>query len=358
MPIYFYETTIGRIGISEAKGVVTNLYFEHDQLPPQLEISETDILKEAARQLRSYLAGELKEFSLPLAPLGTDFMKQVWGQLNKIPYGETTTYQAIAQKNGVPRAVRAVGLANNRNPIPILIPCHRVIGSNGLLTGYRGGLGLKEKLLAMEKMKNSPGFFVYGQTETEYLKSKDKRLAAVIDKIGMIQRETITDPFSALISSIVSQQISNKAAATVWERLQRLLGNITPESIADREAAAIQSCGLSNRKVSYIKGVAEAAISGTVDFNNLHMLSDGEIIKSLSALHGVGVWTAEMLLIFSLNRPNVVSYRDLAIRRGMMNLYGLKELTKERFAQYQARYSPYGSVAALYLWEISLGQSI
>jgi DNA-3-methyladenine glycosylase II len=108
------------------------------------------------------------------------------------------------------------------------------------------------------------------------------------------------------------------------------------------------------KKVGYIKGIAEEAMSGEIDFNNLNSLSDEEIIKKLTALHGIGVWTVEMLLIFSLNRPNIVSYKDLAICRGMMNLYGLKTLSKEQFEKYKKRYSPYGSVASLYLWHLSV----
>lgn len=196
-------------------------------------------------------------------------------------------------------------------------------------------------------------FFEYGQKEMAYLKRKDKKLGAAIDEIGLIRRQIIPDPFIALVSSVVSQQISNKAAETVWNRLKTLLGSITPQSIAGTDLSEIQSCGMSKRKAGYIKGIADAAISGVVDFNKLHTLSDEEIIKKLSALHGVGVWTAEMLLIFSLCRPNVLSYNDLAICRGIMNLYGLKELSRERFERYRKRYSPYGSVASLYLWALS-----
>ncbi len=196
--------------------------------------------------------------------------------------------------------------------------------------------------------------FEYGQKEIDYLKRRDKKLGAAIDKIGMIKREITPDPFTALVSSIVSQQISKKAAATVWNRLYTLLGNITPEGITRSELSKIQGCGMSERKAGYIKGIADAAMSGIVDFNMLHTLTDEEIIKKLASLRGVGVWTAEMLLIFSLCRPDVVSYKDLAICRGMMNLYGLKELPKEKFERYRKRYSPYGSVASLYLWELSV----
>jgi methylated-DNA-[protein]-cysteine S-methyltransferase len=108
-------------------------------------------LKEPIRQLRAYFAGELEEFDLPLAPQGTPFQLEVWMRLCDIPYGETISYGELARRIGNPKASRAVGLANGSNPIPIIIPCHRVIGSNGKLTGYGGGLPIKEKLLALER---------------------------------------------------------------------------------------------------------------------------------------------------------------------------------------------------------------
>jgi len=108
-------------------------------------------LKETLHQLRLYFAGELEEFDLVLAPEGTSFQLGVWHQLCKIPYGETISYGELAKRVGNPNASRAVGLANGSNPIPIIIPCHRVIGSNGKLTGYGGGLPIKEKLLALER---------------------------------------------------------------------------------------------------------------------------------------------------------------------------------------------------------------
>lgn len=108
-------------------------------------------LTETIRQLHAYFAGDLEAFDLKLAPEGTPFQQKVWKELLAIPYGETISYGELARRIGNPSASRAVGLANGANPIPIIIPCHRVIGSNGKLTGYGGGLPIKEKLLALEK---------------------------------------------------------------------------------------------------------------------------------------------------------------------------------------------------------------
>ena len=198
--------------------------------------------------------------------------------------------------------------------------------------------------------------YKYGQKEIDYLKSKDKKLAVAIDRIGRIQRSVNPDLFSALISSIVAQQISSKAAETVWNRLEQLLIRVTPDDIDNKTQEEIQSCGMTMKKAMYIKGIAEEVLSGRLNIHELNHLSDAEVIKRLSALNGIGSWTAEMLMIFSMQRPDVVSWGDLAIRRGMLMLYHHKELSKERFERYKKRYSPFGSVASLYLWEISSGR--
>jgi methylated-DNA-[protein]-cysteine S-methyltransferase len=147
---YYYNTDIGRIGIVEDGEFITHLIFREIDLE-DVVIEETSLLKKAFIQLNEYLKGERKEFYLPLKPIGTEFQLKVWNALRKIPYGTTCTYKDIAVMVGNEKACRAVGHANNKNPISIFIPCHRVIGSNGKLVGYGGGLGIKEKLLSLER---------------------------------------------------------------------------------------------------------------------------------------------------------------------------------------------------------------
>ena len=118
---------------------------------PAWQLDNGARLNEPVRQLQAYFAGELREFVLPVAPEGTAFQQSVWRQLQRIPYGETISYGELANRLGNPKAVRAVGLANGANPISIVIPCHRVIGSNGSLVGYGGGLPTKQALLALER---------------------------------------------------------------------------------------------------------------------------------------------------------------------------------------------------------------
>jgi len=200
----------------------------------------------------------------------------------------------------------------------------------------------------------NPDFFPYSADDLDILKKKDKKLAAVIDHYGVIEREMNRDLFAALVGSIVSQQISGKAADTVENRLIALCGGITPGRIHETDVSNIQKCGMSMRKAGYIKAVGEAVNNGVVDLSSLESMSDNDIIGLLSSLPGIGVWTAEMLLIFSLGRMDVLSYGDLGIRRGLCKLYGHKMITKEQFARYKKRYSPYGSVASLYLWRLSV----
>ncbi len=195
--------------------------------------------------------------------------------------------------------------------------------------------------------------FPYGTTEIEHLKKRDRRLGAAIDEIGMIKRAINPDLFTALVASVASQQISAKAAETVWSRMEGRFGRITPYTISAATAEEIHQCGISLKKAGYIKGIGNAVVEGILDLDGLHELPDEEVISRLTALRGVGIWTAEMLLIFAMERPDVLSFGDLAIRRGMMRLYGKESLNRAAFERYRKRYSPYGSVASLYLWEIS-----
>lgn len=195
--------------------------------------------------------------------------------------------------------------------------------------------------------------FRYGQEATNHLKKRDRILGGAIDRIGIIEREVTPDLFVALVQSIAGQQVSAKAAATAFARMQERFGSITPQALAAAGTGDLQGCGISARKAGYISGIATAVLDGSLDLESLRTLPDEDVIQRLTAHNGVGRWTAEMLLIFSLQRPDVVSESDHALRRGMMSLYGQKTLSNEQFARYRKRYSPYGSVASLYLWAVS-----
>ena len=160
-------------------------------------------------------------------------------------------------------------------------------------------------------------YFAYGEQALSYLRKKDKRLCEVIDRIGHIDRTVDPDLFSSVVHHIIGQQISTKAQATIWQRVQDALGTVNAEAMA-------------------------------------HM-RDEAAIRALSSLKGIGVWTAEMILLFCLQRPDIFSYDDLAIRRGLRMVYHHREIDRDLFEKYRRRFCPYCSVASLYLWAVSGG---
>jgi len=167
--LYFYKYQINKksvkLGIAEDSGIdeaanevaICGVFFDTSSVPNGYTQQETPLIKKAAQQFGEYFDGKRKSFNLPLILRGTDFQIKVWNALQKIPYGKTISYGELAAIIGNPKASRAVGMANNRNPIPIIVPCHRVIGHDGSLTGYAGGLELKRLLLELEKTSNYAG---------------------------------------------------------------------------------------------------------------------------------------------------------------------------------------------------------
>jgi len=149
--VYFYDFPIGTIGIEENDGSISRVFFCDEKVFADHGVAETPLIQKAASQLTEYFAGERKEFDLPLALEGTEFQMAVWKALQAIPSGKTRSYKDIAKTVGKPQAGRAVGMANNKNPILIIVPCHRVIGQDGSLVGYAAGVPAKEYLLGLEK---------------------------------------------------------------------------------------------------------------------------------------------------------------------------------------------------------------
>lgn len=196
-------------------------------------------------------------------------------------------------------------------------------------------------------------YFQYDQEATDYLKSKDVKLARAIDAVGHINRPCNPDIFSEVVNTIVAQQISTSAAKTVSSRLSDLIGPFTASNILAVTPEAMQACGTTFKKVEYIRDFAEKVAQGAFNVNALKNMTDEEAIKALSSLKGIGVWTAEMLLLFSMNRMDIFSFGDLGIHRGIRMVYHHKEVTRAMWEKYRRRFSPYGSVASLYFWAIS-----
>lgn len=198
-------------------------------------------------------------------------------------------------------------------------------------------------------------YFPYGETEIAYLKSKDKKLGAVIEQIGPICRPVDTDLFSSVVHHIIGQQISTKAQQTIWNRIQQELGEVNADTILTAGRERLQGFGMTFRKADYILDFARKVNCGDFDLNALSEKSDAEAIAELSSLKGIGVWTAEMILLFCLQRPDIFSFGDLAILRGIRMVYHHREIDRKRFEMYRKRFSPYCSVASLYFWAVAGG---
>ncbi|WP_294157463.1 DNA-3-methyladenine glycosylase [uncultured Selenomonas sp.] len=198
-------------------------------------------------------------------------------------------------------------------------------------------------------------YFQYDETATDYLKRKDKKLGAVIDTLGHIDRAVDTDLFAAVVHHIIGQQISTKAQQTLWQRMQAGLGTVTAETLLAAGREKIQSFGTTFKKADYILAFAQKVHDGSFDIAAVERMTDEEAIAALIALPGIGVWTAEMLLLFCLQRPDILSYGDLAILRGMRMVYHHRKIDKKKFEMYRRRLSPYGSVASLYFWAVAGG---
>ena len=198
-------------------------------------------------------------------------------------------------------------------------------------------------------------YLEYDDKATDYLKAKDPKLAAVIERIGHIDRSADEDLFSSVVTSIIGQQISTKAQKTIWARMQAALGGVTPQTIASASPEELQQLGLTFRKVGYMQDFAGKVLDGSFNLDAVQHMSDEEAIAALASLKGIGVWTAEMLLLFCLQRPNVLSYGDLAILRGMRMVYRHRKIDRQLFEKYRRRLSPYGSVASLYFWAVAGG---
>jgi DNA-3-methyladenine glycosylase II len=192
------------------------------------------------------------------------------------------------------------------------------------------------------------------QKEIDYLKAKDKRMSDLIEKIGKIKRICIPEPFTALCRNIVYQQLSSQAADSIWVNFNNKLSELTPAAIISAKKSELKAAGLSERKIDYLNNLSEAVLNNQLKLSKLGEMTDQEIIEQLIKIKGIGRWTAEMFLIFSLARKNVISFNDLGIRKGIQWFYGLKSEPSEKdFKKFKRKFSPYNTAASFYIWEVT-----
>lgn len=194
--------------------------------------------------------------------------------------------------------------------------------------------------------------FEYEDEAIEYLKEKDEILSKVIDYVGPISVPIERNIFAGITYHILGQQISVIVQDTIWDRLKEKIGEVTPENVVKLGKDELRALGMTNRKAETIYNIAQSIVDGEFDFYDLEDLSDDEVIKELTKIKGVGKWTAEMLLMFSYNRPDVFTFGDVALNRGLKMMYGLEEIDKKTFEHFKELFSPYGTLASLYIWAV------
>ena len=198
-------------------------------------------------------------------------------------------------------------------------------------------------------------FIEASEAEIAHLASRDAALGRLMEAVGPLRRERLPDPFMALVHAIAGQQVSGAAHASVWRRLREAFPDFTPEKLAATAPEDLRALGLSLRKAAHIREISRRAHSGELDLAGLCALDDAGLAAALCELPGVGQWTAEMLMIFSLGRRDVLSLGDFGIRKGLRMLYRKRELPPAFVARVRKRYSPCASAASLYLWALAGG---
>ena len=183
-------------------------------------------------------------------------------------------------------------------------------------------------------------YFEYGEAELSYLRQKDKRMCEVIDRVGHVERTVDTDLFSSVVHHIIGQQISMKAQATIWQRMHDALGDVNAETIIAAGVPRLQALGMTFRKAEYITDFARKVHSGAFDLDAVGHMSDEDAIRALSGLKGIGVWTAEMILLFCMQRPDIFSYDDLAIQRGLRMVYRHRAIDRKLFEKIPPAFQP------------------
>ena len=318
----------------------------------------------AISRIERHLRGEPQELeTLPVRYVDVpEFHVKIYDALRKIPSGETVTYSQLATLAGLSAgAARAVGRAMAANPLPLLVPCHRVIAAGGKPGGFSafGGLDTKAKILAVEAAKEPLPF--NAEAALSHLASVDPDLKKLIVQVGPLKLSLkhTSDTFTALAEAIVYQQLNGKAAATIFGRLLARFPNrrLSPKRLLRLTAEELRGAGLSNSKTRSLRDLAEHKLRGEIpSVPELLRMRDEEIIERLTVVRGIGRWTVEMLLIFRLGRPDVFPVSDYGVRKGFARVCGMHRTgngslpSTDVMEQRAAKWRPFRSVASWYLW--------
>jgi O-6-methylguanine DNA methyltransferase len=377
-----FDTPIGRTGIAWGPGGIQLLQLPEgresatrarllERVPGAREGTPPPFVQSALGAIERLLSGDAVDFSeLELDLDGVPpFHRRVYEYARRIPPGSTLSYGELATQIGSPGAARAVGQALGRNPFPIVVPCHRVFAAGGKVGGFTatGGINTKRRLLALETPRSSANaalsdaeaaFGFDPDAALAQLRAGDPVLARLIDSVGpfRLQLERTPSVFGALAEAIVYQQLTAKAAGTIFARVCGLFPSaatgLTPAHIAGASEEQLRSAGLSRAKALSLQDLARKTSAGELpSLSEVRRLDDESIIERLTTVRGVGRWTVEMLLIFRLGRPDVLPVDDYGVRKGFGVAFKKKELPARKDVEQRGeRWRPYRSVASWYLW--------
>jgi DNA-3-methyladenine glycosylase II len=314
-------------------------------------------------RIQKHLHGDIQDFQDIVLDLdgAAPFAEQVYEGARKIPAGRTMTYGALATEMNVPTASRAVGQALGKNPIPLIIPCHRVIAAGNKPGGFsaHGGLSTKAKMLELEGTPIGSSAVIKSIRDLKkaaaLLGKKDPRLGRVLSNPIEFRLKPKHSPYEVLVEAVVHQQLSPKAAETILGRIMALYSGSkipAPADLLGTTDDRLRSAGLSRSKTRAVKDIAAKTLDGTVpSLQEIMSLGNEDIVKRLTSIYGVGRWTVEMMLIFNLGRMDVLPVDDFALRKSIADVYGMKNVpTPKQVNALGEAWRPYRTVASLYLW--------
>lgn len=350
MPSATFDTSLGRAYVAWTERGLQKLLLPGGPLPDLVAGPTPKSVQRAIDLATLHLAGTPQSFDSVELDLDavSPFHAKVYRALRRVPPGTTVSYTQLATRAGSPGASRAVGTAMAKNPLPLLVPCHRVLTERGTLGGFSapGSVATKVRLLALEGLVVDP---------LVQLGLSDPVLGRHLAKVGACGLE-VKHPasvFEALARSIVYQQLTGKAAATIFARVKALYPKgLRAEDTAALTDDALLGCGLSRSKLAAIRDLSAKAAAGAIPtLEQAITMADEDLIAQLSAVRGIGRWSVEMFLMFSLGRPDVLAYGDYGLRKGFQKLFRLADMpTAEQFAARGERWRPFRSVASWYLW--------
>jgi methylated-DNA-[protein]-cysteine S-methyltransferase len=382
---FLFDTPIGRCGIAWGeRGILGVQLPEHGDAetrarllrscPGASEAPPPPAVRRAIEAILALLrggAGDLSEIALDMAGV-PPFHRRVYETARAIPPGATLSYGEMAARLGSPGAARAVGQALGRNPFPIIVPCHRVLAAGGRIGGFsaNGGTATKLRLLALEGapvgtangtavlIPGDGGFGFVPAAAVAHLRAADPVLARLIDEVGPFAMRLDRAPtlFVALAEAIVFQQLTAKAAATIFARVRALFPRArhgpTAEQILRASDERLRAAGLSRPKLLALRDLARRTVDGALpSLAEIAGMTDEAAIERLVEVRGIGRWTAQMLLMFRLGRPDVLPTGDYGIRKGFRIAFGRAELpSPAEVEEHGARWAPYRTAASWYLW--------